>query len=180
MNVIKTSPIPEDVAHAHNVLEWVWRFKPDADFALQTAALGHDIERALPQRKVNRSDFATFDEFKIAHAQNSAKIIREILAEYPLPLEFVEKLSYLVAHHEFGNGQDPELKVLKDADSLSFFEVNLPHYFQRESEEETFLRMQWGYGRLSHRAKQYLKSLCYREKILNTFLNRLQRERENL
>ena len=31
--------------------------KPDADDALKIAALGHDIERAIEERKVRREDY---------------------------------------------------------------------------------------------------------------------------
>ncbi len=37
--------MPEDPRHAENTLDWLLKLKPDADEALQIAALGHDIER---------------------------------------------------------------------------------------------------------------------------------------
>lgn len=164
------SPVPEDYEHATNVLEWVKRLKPDADTALEIAALSHDIERALPDRKVVRSGYATYDAFKLAHAENSARIIRELLARYPLEKEIVEKVCFLIGYHEFGKDDDPELAVLKEADSLSFFHVNVPYYLRREGEDETYFRMQWGYRRLSDRTRLHLRALRYDEAILNKLL----------
>jgi len=48
---------------------------------LQISALAHDIERAIIERKVRRSDFDDYDEFKKVHAKKSSKILREILSE---------------------------------------------------------------------------------------------------
>ncbi len=41
--IIEKSPIPEDPIHSKNTLKWVLKLKPDADDALQIAALGHYI-----------------------------------------------------------------------------------------------------------------------------------------
>lgn len=173
LRIIAHAPVAEDYEHALNVLQWVKRFKPDVGVALEIAALSHDIERAWPNRKVVRSDYATYDAFKLAHAENSAGIVREILVKYPLEKRTVERICFLVRHHELGGNNDPELVVLKDADSLSFFQVNVPHYLKREGQTETYRRMQWGYRRLSEKAKPFLKSLRYNEAILNTFLQEI-------
>lgn len=173
LEILLQSPVPEDYEHALNVLEWVMRLKPEADLALQIAALSHDMERALPARKVLRANYSTYDAFKWAHSKNSTKIVAELLAKYPLEKECVEKVKSLIQYHEFGKKDEPDLLVLKDADSLSFFEINLPHYFRREGEKETFSRMQWGYHRLSEKAKPYLKHLIYDEDILNKLLQKI-------
>ena len=78
-NVIAGSSVPEDPAHSLNTLEWLLKFEPDADEALQLAALGHDIDRAVEARKVLRADFADYDDFKRAHAKHSAEMLLEIL-----------------------------------------------------------------------------------------------------
>ena len=174
LQVLSHSAIPEDYEHALNVLKWVNRLKPEADFPLRMASLGHDIERALPEQKVQRINFPSYDDFKRAHAENSAKIVNEILSTYPLAQDVIERVHYLIANHEFGKDGDLDLAILKDADSLSFFEINLPYYFQREGEKETYLRMQWGYQRMSESAKGFLKNLCNGEDILTDFLQKIQ------
>jgi len=52
--IVKESPVPEDLVHSRNTLEWVLKLDPGADEALKIAALGHDIERAIEERKVKR------------------------------------------------------------------------------------------------------------------------------
>jgi HD superfamily phosphodiesterase len=170
LRILSQSQVPEDAAHAQNVWAWVLRLHPGAGFALQIAALGHDIERALPERKVLRAGFSEYDAFKQAHAENSAEILRELLSKFALDTETVARVVFLVRHHEFGHANDAEVEILKDADSLSFFETNLALYYQREGPEETLFRMRWGYMRLSARAKPFLRRMHYRDEILNSLL----------
>jgi CDP-L-myo-inositol myo-inositolphosphotransferase len=124
LQILSHSTVPEDYEHALNVLKWVNRLKPDADFPLHIASIGHDIERALPEQKVQRMNFPSYDDFKRAHAENSAKIVDEILSMYPIAQDVIERVHYLIANHEFGKEGDIDLATLKDADSLSFFEIN--------------------------------------------------------
>jgi len=174
LQILSRSAVPEDYQHALNVLKWVNHLKPDADFPLRIASIGHDIERALPEQKVQRTNFPSYNDFKRAHAENSAKIVHEILSMYPLAQEVSERVHYLIVNHEFGKEGDLDLTILKDADSLSFFEINLPFYFHREGEQETYIRMQWGYNRMSGRAKQFLKNFSNGEDILDDFLQKIQ------
>jgi len=174
LQVLSHSGVPEDYEHALHVLKWVNRLKPDADFSLRIASIGHDIERALPEQKVERMNFSAYDDFKRAHAENSAKIVNEILSRYPIAQAVIERVHYLIANHEFGKEGDLDLTILKDADSLSFFEINLPYYFHREGETETYFRMQWGYARMSESAKRFLKDFANGEDILNDFLQKVQ------
>lgn len=174
LQILSHSTVPEDYEHALHVLKWVNRLKPDADFPLRIASIGHDIERALPEQKVQRMNFPSYDDFKRAHAENSAKIVDEILSGYPIAQEVIERVHYLIANHEFGQEGDIDLATLKDADSLSFFEINLPYYFHREGEKETYFRMQWGYDRMSGKAKEFLKKFSNDEDILENFLKKIQ------
>ena len=157
--IIALSEVPEDPVHSKNTKEWVLKLKPDADIALQIAALGHDIERSIKDRKVNREDYIDYDEFKKVHSSNSAKILKEILSKYNIDKKTIEKIIYLVKHHEFGG--DSEADILKDADSISFFDVNLPFYFQRSSRENIIFRVKWGYQRLSENSRAIVKTFRY-------------------
>ena len=172
-DIISRSDVPEDYAHSKSVKEWVLKLMPDADWALQIAAFAHDVERALPQSKVIRSKFSDYNEFKNAHALNSAKVIQEILDEYPLSRKVKNKILSLIRNHELGLTNDVDITILKDADSLSFFEVNLLAYAERNDESEILSRMIWGYQRLSKRARQIVKEFHYENERLNEFLQRI-------
>ena len=58
----------------------------------------------------------------------------------------------------------PRADLLKDADSLSYFEVNLPLYYEREGREETLRRCVWGLQRLSPAAKKHLTLISFPDK----------------
>ncbi len=157
--IISKSGVPEDPVHAENVLEWVLKLKPDAEEALQIAALAHDIDRAVEKRKISRSDFNDYDAFKAAHAENSARILREILNGCRVEQTIIDEACQLVERHEAGG--DLYSDLLKDSDSISFFEVNMPLYFQREGYEETLKRCIWGYQRLSSKMKVICQKMTY-------------------
>jgi hypothetical protein len=76
----------------------------------------------------------------------------------------------LVTLHEIGG--DSRSDLLKDADSISFFEVNLPFYYKREGAEEAGRRCRWGYRRLSVRMKKIALGITYEDEALT----RLKRE----
>ena len=168
---IYKSGVPEDPIHSKNTREWVLKLKPEADMALQIAALGHDIERSLKERKTKRQNYADYNEFKKAHSRKSAKVLYEILSKYDLNPTIIDKITKLVICHEFGG--NPEANILKDADSISYFDVNLAFYFQRNSEMETAFRINWGYQRLSPNAKSIVRSFCYENVELQTLFQKV-------
>jgi len=173
--MIALSSVPEDPLHAENTLQWLLKIKPDADDALQIAALAHDIDRASKQ-KVKRDDYEDYDAFKAAHAKHGATILRDILEAHGVCSNIIDKACHLVLHHEVGG--DPEANVLKDADSISYFDYNLPLYYGREGWKETKRRCVWGYRRLSHKMRKVLPSIHHQETKLNQMLQEVINEFE--
>ena len=175
--IISKSQVPEDSIHSKNTREWVLKLKPEADMALQIAALGHDIERSIEERKIKRENFTDYDDFKKAHSHNSATILQEILLKYDVKQDFIDKVVDLVLWHEFGG--TPEANILKYADSISFFDVNLPFYFQRNSERETAFRMKWGYKKLSRVAESIVRNFSYNNVELKALFNKIVLQHSN-
>lgn len=173
--IIAQSSVPEDPTHAENALQWLLKIKPDADDALQIAALAHDIDRASDQ-KVKRDDYEDYDAFKAAHAKHSANILRDILEAHGVCSYIIDKACRLVLHHEVGG--DPEADVLQDADSISYFDSNLPLYYGREGWEETKRRCLWGYRRLSPKMHKVLLSIHHQDPKLNLMLQEVINEIE--
>jgi len=166
--IIKKSPVSEDPIHSKNTLEWLLKLKPDADEALKIAALGHDIERAIEERKVRREDYKNYDEFKDAHASNSAKDLTEIMEPCNISKKIADDIFFLVCHHETGGSE--RVDILRDADSISFFQVNLPDYFIRNSVEETRKRYLWGYRKLPDNLKRVVAEFDYQNKELESLV----------
>ena len=167
--VIVDSLVPEDPIHSKNTLEWLLKLDPDADESLQIAALGHDIERGVEAKKTKREKYHSYDEFKKAHALNSAAILKEIMSRCNAHPESIEDIYDLVRHHEAGGNRRANL--LKNADSISFFEVNLPLYFARNGEEETKKRILWGYRRLFENLKIVVGEFHYHNKELQSLVS---------
>jgi len=159
--IVAGSRVEEDSRHADNTLEWLLRLEPDADDALQLAALAHDIDRAIEKTKVKRADFDDYDAFKAAHALNGAEILRPILSACGVENNIVDEACRLLEVHEVGG--DSRSDLLKDVDSISYFEVNLPFYYRREGWNEAKRRSSWGYRRLSPRAKEIVKHIVHEE-----------------
>lgn len=167
-SAISRSKVPEDPVHAESTLEWLLKLRPDADEALRLAALGHDIERAVETRRVRKSRFRTFDEFKAAHASNSAEILRSLLEECRVTERVTTEVCRLVRLHETGG--DERSDILKNADSLSYFQDNLPLYYARNGREETKRRAAWGYARLSPELRRIVARFRFESDDLNTLL----------
>ncbi len=150
------------------------RLEPDADQAMQLAALAHDIDRADDVTKVKRANFDDYDAFKSAHARNGAEILRSILIRCDVEEDIVDEACRLVEVHEVGG--DPSSDLLKDADSISYFDVNLPLYYQREGWAETKRRSLWGYRRLSARARKIVETISYEEETMIRLLREVIHE----
>ncbi|MCD6327304.1 DUF4202 family protein [bacterium] len=168
--IIEGSTVPEDDVHSQNTLHWLLKLKPDADEALQIAALGHDIERAVEERKVRREDYESYDEFKQAHALNSARVLDELMRRCHVSKQLAERVFYLVCHHE--TGADRDANALRDADTISFFDVNLPHYFARNSFEETKRRWLWGYAKLPENLRVIVAGFHYQSDELRSLVKK--------
>ena len=166
--IIKNSPVTEDPIHSKNTLEWLLKLKPDADEALQIAALAHDIERAIEKRKVKRKDYKDYDEFKHAHALNSANISVEIMKECNVSTELTDDVFGLIRLHETGGSR--RVNILRGADGISFFHVNLHEYFGRNGKKETEKRWFWGYRRLSEKERKIIVKFNYQDEELNALV----------
>ncbi len=171
---IATSKVPEDPLHAENTLKWLLTLSPEADQALQIAALAHDIERAVENQKVHRDDYDDYDAFKSAHARHGARILREIMKKCGADGSVTEEACRLVTLHEVGG--DHRSDLIKNADSISYFKVNMPLYYQREGWEETKRRCIWGYRRLSRTMKKVAEEITYEDPLLTRLLRKAIQE----
>jgi hypothetical protein len=113
-----------DYDHAIDTWRWVLRLDPAAGAPVQLAALFHDIERLVSESDVRIEHKAhDYHAFKNAHAKAGAELTRKTLAELHWNGVTLARAVELVEKHERGTG-DPELRLLNDADALSFFSLN--------------------------------------------------------
>jgi hypothetical protein len=98
---------------------------------LLIAALAHDIERAFRapdySGKFNKSEKGFRDEGHLIHHQKrGAEIIAAFLKKQNADAKLIERVKMLISKHEVGGNREQDL--LKDADSVSFFENNVEYF----------------------------------------------------
>jgi hypothetical protein len=154
-----------DFEHARDVRHWVLRLDVDAGFALQVAALFHDVERLVREgdRRVEHlaSDYGAF---KTAHARGSGAIARRILERLDLPGAEIDRIEGLIGTHEDG-AEDPEARLLADADGLSFFSLNSGGFLDYYGREHTAFKIRWTLDRMSAPARRRLRSVRLRADV---------------
>jgi len=160
--VISNSSVKEDLNHAKSVHKNVLILKPEANEALQIAALAHDIDRAVEPR-TKREDYENYDEYKHNHALRSARIIAQILKKSGYDKDFIKRVGNLIEKHEIGVKGDVE--ILKDADSMAYFQYGLPFYIETHTIEQTEDKIKFMYNRLSSDAKERIRKIFLSEEV---------------
>jgi hypothetical protein len=161
--ILPESPIDFELKHSELVLKWVLKLKPDADESLKIAALGHDIDRAVHKiTEKDLKDYSKINEFKKEHGLRSAKILNDLLKKYGYNPQIIERVNKLVENHEFGGDEDSD--VLMEADSLAFFDYNIPSVLKRNGYERTKKKIRFMYDRLSLKGKKLVKEMKFQDK----------------
>lgn len=150
------------MVHFERTVFWIRQLKPDADEALLIAAIAHDIERAFSlsgEDQIKKSGYCHIDYIR-SHEVEGAKIIGNFLKEQNADKEVIERVKMLISRHEEGGTDDQNL--LKDADSISFFENNIPFFLEHKirdaGKENVRNKFEWMYSRItSKKAKDLAK-----------------------
>jgi len=162
---ISKSLTREDPSHAANTMQWVLNLRPDADEIILLAGFGHDIERSLPDR-YRSSMFASYDDYKHAHAARAGKLTAKIAQECGYSKEEVTRLIHVISEGEF-QSNEPDVQLLCDADSISFFDNNLRYYLAIKGPELAKKKMMFAYERASDRAKQNIRQIMIQKPDLD-------------
>lgn len=158
-----------DIAHSKRTAYWIKKLKPDADKALLIAGVAHDIERAFyGDWKKGSLDPDALKK----HQDLSADEVEKFLKQENINKNIIERVRVLVAHHEEGGDEDQN--ILKDADSISFFERNFSNFISKSKEvgkTQSKIKFDGMFNRItSEKAKQialplYEKALKALERI---------------
>jgi len=148
------------IKHLEKTVYWIKQLKPDADEALLISAIAHDIERAFRKQDVEdkkHSHSYADPEFFRTHVERGADIMAEFLKKEGAEQTLIDKVKILISNHEEGGNDDQNL--LKDADSISFFENNVSAFLTRlvskVGKEKVKEKFDWMFNRMtSERAKQ--------------------------
>lgn len=155
-----------DYDHALDVWQWTLRRHPDACFAVQVAALFHDIERLDSEADVRiEASARDYQQFKDAHAAIGARITLRHLREMELEPAVEARIVELVAHHERGDS-DEERLLLEAADALSFFSLNSSGFLDYYGPAHTRKKVLYSLRRLGNDARAELRHMRIRPEIL--------------
>ena len=148
-----------DYFHALDCWQWTLRLAPQAGFALQAAALFHDVERLLSEADVRiEHRAADYQAFKDAHAREGGAILRDLLAATGVDDACADRAAWLVVHHERPDS-DEELALLNDADALSFFSLNAFGYLNYFGPEQTRKKVAYTLARMRPPARAHLRTM---------------------
>ncbi len=144
------------IQHFDRTVHWLKKLRPDADDALLIAAYAHDIERSfrIPEKKdaYHKSKEGFRDKEMLGHHQEKgAEIIGEFLKAEGVDEATIRRVKHLVSSHEVGGDKDQNL--LKDCDSISFFETNaerfVKEYAPRMGKEKVKAKFDWMFERIT-------------------------------
>ena len=149
-----------DHAHALDVWQWTIRLDPEADLAVQLAALFHDIERLVSEADARVEHQAgDYQAFKDEHARRGAEMADAALEQAGVDAQTRIQAARLITGHERMSD------VLNDADALSFFSLNSPGYVDYFGPEAARRKVAWTLARLRPEARRRLEGVRLRPDV---------------
>ena len=151
---------------------WIQEIYPEANEAMVIAAILHDVERAFEEGRIPPSpEFrgAKWDDtvYSTWHSKRSAQFTHDFLQREGKDTEFIEEVTTLINHHEEGGWKEADF--LKDADSISFLEINAPLFIswipKKLSKDEVQDKLDYMYGRIDDTKAKELASPFYNKAI---------------
>lgn len=161
---------------------WVKKVYPGADEAMVIAAITHDVERAFPSgRKPPSPELkgAKWDDvvYNRWHGKRSSKFVGKFLEDHDAQENLIKKVTKLIIYHEEGGWEEAD--YLRDADSISFLEINPPFFISRIGKDlkrkEVKEKFDYMFRRIGSRKARELAASFYNKAIaeLNKIGNQL-------
>jgi hypothetical protein len=156
------------IPHLLRTKHWLLELKPDADEAFCIAAVSHDIERAFRNPNNDKAKTAGFldDFFLRYHPEKGAEIMGEFLKAKNADDVLIKRVKHFISKHETGG--DDEQSLLRDADSVSFFENNVGTFVKSADEigkEKIKEKFDWMFGRITGEKAKEIARPWYEEAL---------------
>lgn len=161
--ILLSSGEPIELSHAENTLKWLKRLAPDADEIMCIAAYAHDIERSVSP-KVKKTDYGSYAGYKKAHAERSAVLARKIAVQSGYAVREADRLKTLIESAEF-ESDNPEIQLLCDADSISYFDNNITNYLSKNGMDRTKEKVRFMYLRSGPAAREIIKQVLEKKSL---------------
>jgi hypothetical protein len=174
-DILAKSPIDFDVVHSRLVLRHVLKLKPRASEALKIAAITHDIDRGVTgiteTYDLKDPSKSALVEFKRQHAIRSAEAAVSLLKRYGYKKFVINEVKNLVKRHEVGG--TPELNILMEADSLAYFDYNIPFYLRKNGPEKARTKINFMYQRLSKQGQKIVQRMKFKNKKIRDIVHQV-------
>ena len=155
--LLSKSADPIELSHAENTLYWLKQINSKADEVLCLAAYAHDIERSVPD-KANKSDYDDYEEYKRVHSKRSGTIAANILRDTGYAEIDATRIRDIIMSAEF-ESKDPDIQLVCDADSVSFFDNNIENYILKNGDKKTGEKARFMYKRTTTKARMIIKDI---------------------
>jgi len=159
----------KSLKHFERTIYWAQQLNPDADEAVLIAAYAHDIARAFAKedaefwngKELNDADYLD------SHQKESARMIVEFLEKEGYDKEKIKRVEHMVRYHEVGGS--PESDLIKDADSISYLEVNAPKHVEKFGrmfgKEKTKTKFDFMFNRISSEKAKKVAEPMYKKVV---------------
>ena len=161
-----------EILHLLRTLYWLEQLEPNLDDALRIATISHDIERAFRQKDVKEivqrpGGLISTDYFE-KHEIRGAEIIAKYLKKQGARKNLISRVKMLISRHERGGNNDQNL--LKDADSIGFFEIYANNelilkMIENIGKDETKKKIDFMYKRITSKEAKIIAKKWYDKAI---------------
>lgn len=157
------------LTHFERTVYWAKQLNPNADEAVLIAAYAHDIGRAFEtisddfwkDKELNDPDYLE------QHQKDSARILADFLRKENYDEDKISRIVNIVRYHELGGNSEADL--IKDADSISYLEVNAPRHVEKFGKmfgkEKTKVKFDFMFNRISSEKARKIAEPMYKKVI---------------
>ena len=133
--LVDGAPHPRELLFARRVYDWVRKLVAQPSEELLLAARAHTLRRWMIPRDRYPMTTPGYHQWRDALAAFHADQVECVLQEVGYPPQTIDRVKALIIRQDWRN--DPEGRVLEDADCLVFLETKLEGYLDEWEEKKT-------------------------------------------
>jgi hypothetical protein len=148
---------PREWIFSVRVSAWMERLDPRASEAARLAARAHTLARWEVPREDFAADTAGYHQWRHATAHHSAKAAADVLRRVGYWDDVIDTVRALILRENFPD--DPDARLLEDADCLAFLEIKLVDYLEKWDDPKLARILQGTWTKMTPAAKKLALAL---------------------
>jgi len=144
---------PRDLLFTKRVVAWIERLEPHPSEALILAAWGHDLHRWRLPRDSQAMTTAGYHKWRRAQAVLSSDEVSKILKTEGIQDSEIGRVRDVILKTRFPD--DPDSRILEDADCLAFIELKLESYLSEWDEAKTVRILKGTLEKMTPKAREF-------------------------